>query len=336
MKSSCLNDKNLSLQVRCVTVNENYVNQRIDNFLLRELKGIPKSHIYKILRSGEVRINGKRAKPDNKLHLDDVVRIPPIRKAQIAEISINKPAMTFLQQRIIYEDDALIVLNKPSGMAAHGGSGLSYGVIEAMRKARPDIKHLELVHRLDKDTSGCMLLAKKRSMLHTLHAYLRESKMTKTYMLLVKGRWRGGVKKVDLGLLKNRLSSGERIVKVSDIGKDALTVFKPIAIFANASLLEAQIFTGKTHQIRVHAAYIGYPVAGDDKYGDQQFNKAMTQFGLKRLFLHAASVKFRLPDVDQEVLFTAPMDLALSNVLEQLKTVDVSTISTNSNAKKIK
>lgn len=319
IKTKSLDQEEVRVKVSNVTVGEDYVNQRIDNFLLRELKGIPKSHVYKILRSGEVRVNGKRIKPEHKLCLGDIVRLPPVRKAQQQDISLSKHAVDSLLQRIIYEDDALIVLNKPSGMASHGGSGLSYGVIEAMRKARPDIRNLELVHRLDRDTSGCMLLAKKRSMLRTLHSYLREGEITKTYLLLVKGKWRGGSKTVDVSLLKNRLSSGERIVKVSDSGKETLTVFYPINIFAKASLVEAHLYTGKTHQIRVHAAHIGHPIAGDDKYGDREFNKEMSKIGLKRLFLHSAEIKFKLPENNQKVLFTAPLDKDLVEILEKIK-----------------
>lgn len=302
-----------------INVTENYANQRIDNFLLRELKNLPKSHIYKILRSGEVRVNGKRVKASHRLCLSDVIRLPPLVRQPVTKpISLPKNFATDLLKRIIYEDDALLVLNKPAGMASHGGSGLSFGVIEAMRIIRPDVKNLELVHRLDKDTSGLILLAKKRSMLRTLHTYLREGGLTKTYVLLVKGKWPYGKKAVNVGLLKNRLPSGERVVKVSNTGKDSLTVFRPIDVFAAVSFLEAQLFTGKTHQIRVHAAHVGYPIVGDDKYGDHEFNKEMAKLGVKRLLLHAAKVQFKLPDSGQEVMFTAPLAKDMEDVLSRI------------------
>jgi 23S rRNA pseudouridine955/2504/2580 synthase len=310
-------------------IEEEFAGQRLDNFLLRRLKTIPKSHIYKLLRTGDVRVNGKRVRPEYKVQSADMVKLPPSLsqdlvggtmgcgngsgdgddevgrynhgkrgnrglRGRVAAPTVN--AMQFLLQRIIYEDDKLIVLDKPAGMAAHGGSGVNFGVIETMRHARPELHYLELVHRLDRGTSGCMLLAKRRSMLRELHQLLREGRVNKRYLLLVRGQWHGGERRVDAPLLKNQFFSGERVVKVNDdIGKMATTIFKPRAIFKEASLLEAQIHTGKTHQIRVHAAHLGFPLAGDEKYGDKEFNRWIYALGLRRLFLHATALQFFLP-----------------------------------------
>jgi 23S rRNA pseudouridine955/2504/2580 synthase len=220
-----------------------------------------------------------------------------------------------LLSSIIYEDDGLIILNKPSGMAAHGGSGINFGVIETLRAAMPQLKHLELIHRLDRGTSGCLMIAKKRSILRQIHALLREGKVIKRYLVLVRGKWQEGTAKtVDLPLAKNQLLSGERMVKVHEEGKSTLTIFRPLQISDKTSLLEAELHTGRTHQIRVHAAAIGYPVAGDDKYGDAEFNSAMKKFGLNRLFLHAQSVSFTL-ESGKRIDVTAPLDQGLADVL---------------------
>jgi len=339
--STAISDMQKGQAVAFFVLAEEYSGQRIDNFLFRELKRIPKSHIYKMLRKGEIRINRKRIKPEYKINGGDVIRIPPLwqincndknnrnrpndnddscydhegNNGHVGKRNIVAPTAKIthlLLQSIIYEDDALIVINKPAGMAAHGGSGINFGVIETMRRTRPDLRYLELVHRLDRGTSGCMLLAKKRSMLRVLHQLLREGKIDKTYVLLVKGKWLWQEeKRIDVALLKNQLSSGERLVKVSAVGKMALTTLRPRQIFessnsncsapCSASLLEAQIHTGKTHQIRVHAAHLGFPLAGDDKYGDKEFNQLMQKkLGLRRLFLHAAAIKFCLPRTEQE------------------------------------
>lgn len=304
-----------------LNVDENFHQQRIDNFLLRELKSVPKSHVYRLLRKGEVRVNGKRIKAEYKLNVGDVVRIPPVRQAQSTSIKLLPKTQAMLLDRIIYEDDAIIVFNKPSGMASHGGSGLSYGVIEAMRQAKPNLKTLELVHRLDKDTSGCLVLAKKRSALRELHEAWRNDEISKTYTLLVKGKVPARSYTVNVSLEKNRLVSGERFVKVSNNqhAKETLTEFTPIKIFAQTSLLQAKLYTGKTHQIRVHAQYTKNPIAGDTKYGDLEFNKTMEQIGLKRLFLHASELRFKLPGSENVVTFKAPLDDELEKILEKIK-----------------
>lgn len=294
-------------------ISENYEGQRIDNFLLTKFKGMPKSHVYKLLRKGEVRVNKKRTKPTYRLKIGDLVRIPPVREEMgSGSGKLSRPsssAISCLKHSIIYEDESLLVLNKPAGMASHGGSGINFGVIEVLRAARPELSYLELVHRLDRGTSGCLLLAKKRSMLRQLHQLLREGNLSKKYWLLVKGQWTLGRRTVEESLLKNRLLSGERMVKVSAQGKPALTVFRPIQVFGDVSLLEAEIHTGKTHQIRVHAAHLGYPIAGDDKYGDKEFNKFMAaNYGLKHIFLHARFLKFYLPNNGKPFEFTANLD----------------------------
>lgn len=317
-KQSKIPNKN-SVGVSIFEAEENCDGQRIDNFLLTKLKHMPKSHIYKLLRKGEVRVNKKRVKPIYRLKIGDLVRIPPIREVEQGYVA--KPslmAMECLKRNIIYEDESLLVLNKPSGMAAHGGSGINFGVIETLRAAFPELSYLELVHRLDRGTSGCLLLAKKRSMLRQLHQLLREGNLSKKYWLLVKGQWALGKKRIEESLLKNRLLSGERMVKISEQGKQAITVFRPIQVFTDVSLLEAEIHTGKTHQIRVHASFLGHPIAGDDKYGDKEFNKFMHSCGLKRIFLHAKLLKFYLPNIDKTFEFKADLDEDLNLILKRL------------------
>lgn len=281
-------------------ITENQAGQRIDNFLIKELKGVPKSHIYRILRTGQVRVNKKRVKPDYRLKADDQVRIPPIRTA--TKSTTKKPSATFidlLRSHIIYEDENLLIINKPAGIAAHGGTGINFGVIEILREIYP---YLELVHRLDRETSGCMILAKKRSILTELHALLRDNQIKKTYIALVRGRWPNGKRIVEAPLVKNS------IVRVDENGKPAKTEFRPKQKVANATLIEAIPYTGRMHQIRVHAAYINHPIAGDDKYGDREFNKAMRKKGIKRLFLHAYALEFRLPSTKKTIKVTAELD----------------------------
>jgi 23S rRNA pseudouridine955/2504/2580 synthase len=292
--------------------------QRIDNFLTVYLKGVPKSFIYRVLRRGEVRVNKGRAKPTYRLQAGDLVRIPPLRRPEAAVTAApGKKLIALINQNIIYEDDGLLILNKPSGIAVHGGSGLSFGVIEILRAARPEAPFLELVHRLDRDTSGCLIIAKKRSMLRHIHKLLREEGMEKHYQALVRGRWRGGERRVSAALRKNILQSGERVVKVETEGKQSQTLFRPLQRWSMATLVEAIPLTGRTHQIRVHAAYLEHPIAGDDKYGDAEFNRAMEEKGLRRLFLHAASVSF-ITAAGQEIAVTAPLDPALQKVLSIL------------------
>lgn len=254
--------------------------------------------IYRILRKGEVRVNKKRIKPEYKLEDGDIVRIPPVRVAEREEeaISPNLQKVAALTDVILYEDDHILVLNKPSGTAVHGGSGLSFGVIEGLRALRPEARFLELVHRLDRDTSGVLLVAKKRSALRSLHEQLREKGMQKDYLALVRGQWQSHVKTVQAPLLKNILQSGERIVRVNQEGKPSETRFKVEERYAFATLVRCSPVTGRTHQIRVHTQYAGHPIAFDDRYGDREFDKQLADTGLSRLFLHAAALKFTHPD----------------------------------------
>lgn len=277
----------VNVEMREITEQE--AGQRIDNFLLRILKGVPRTRIYRAVRSGEVRINKKRADASDRIQAGDIVRIPPIRTAIRPAVKIEPHLTKVLQERILYEDDSLIVLDKPSGLAVHGGSGLTLGVIEAMRLIYPKAE-LELVHRLDRDTSGCLMIAKKRSNLLFLHEALREGRVEKKYTTLLIGRWPAQQQYVDLPLHKNVLSSGERMVKVDSEGKAARTLFHLIKHVGTMSLMEVTLMTGRTHQIRVHAAYKGHPVAGDEKYGDKTANQVLRAKGLKRLFLHASQL----------------------------------------------
>ena len=306
---------------RLVSIDDAHEGQRIDNFLITALKGVPKSHIYRVLRKGEVRVNKGRIKPTYRLQAGDTVRIPPIHVAEPGEhVPPTAHVLQRIENSIIYEDSALIIINKPSGIAVHGGSGLSYGVIEALRAARPDAHHLELVHRLDRDTSGCLMIAKKRSMLRSLHELLRtDHGIDKCYLALIMGQWQGGKRVVDAALSKNELRSGERVVRVSDEGKSSASVFRPQRVFAEASLMEVRPLTGRTHQIRVHAAHVGQPVAGDEKYGDAEFNRRMAALGLKRLFLHAHALTFEVPETGQKVSVTAPLSDDLKEVLVRLE-----------------
>ncbi len=306
-------------QVRQLTIDAEQVGQRIDNFLKTQLKGVPKSLIYRILRKGEVRVNKKRIKPEYKLCVGDVVRVPPVRVAEENALpSARLGSIQALTRQILFEDEGLIVLNKPAGMAVHGGSGLSFGVIEGLRALRPESRFLELVHRLDRDTSGCLLIAKKRSVLKHLHEQLRLKTMRKQYLALVRGRWQSHVKVVNAPLLKNVLQSGERIVRVSAEGKPSETRFKIVQSFADATLVEASPITGRTHQIRVHTAHAGHPIACDDKYGEPAFDERMRNLGLPRLFLHAARLSFQHPTTGEQLSVEAPLDAPLQALLTRL------------------
>ncbi len=291
--------------------------QRIDNYLVKVLKGVPKSHVYRILRSGEVRVNGGRAKPDYRVQNGDELRIPPVRVAERAPRA-TPPVSAALERAIVFEDEYLLALNKPSGLAVHGGSGVSFGVIEQLRGQRPQARFLELVHRLDRDTSGVLLLAKKRSALTALHAELREGKVKKYYLVLVKGKWRNAKQAVRLNLHKYLLASGERRVAVTEDGQESHTVFELKQAWRDYTLLRAELKTGRTHQIRVHLAHLGYPIAGDDKYGDFDLNKQLARTGLKRMFLHAASVSFRHPASGAKVTVEAPLPAELQSFLQTL------------------
>ena len=297
--------------------------QRLDNFLLRTLGAVPRSLVYRILRTGEVRVNGRRAKPAYRLAVGDRVRLPPLhdagRKEDSAEAKApSKSLRDFVTAAVIHEDRDLIVVNKPSGVAVHGGSGVSFGVIEALRAVHPQLKELELVHRLDRETSGCLLVAKRRAILRDLHAQLRERRMQKRYLALVAGRWPFGAKTIDLPLKTNLKQGGERVVRVHSEGQSAVTTFKPIEQFGKvATLLDVDLGTGRTHQIRVHAAHAGYPVAGDEKYGDREKDAKLKAYGLSRMFLHAASLTFRRGE--ESFTATAPLPAELEAVLERLR-----------------
>lgn len=291
--------------------------QRLDNFLIRQLKGVPKSFIYKIIRDGQVRVNKKRAKALNRLKEGDAVRVPPLRMQAVIEKQLSKESSKYyewLEEAILYEDDAFLVLNKPSGLAVHGGSGVNLGVIEVLRILRPHCTTLELGHRLDRETSGCLLIAKKRSFLRLFHQLLREKQVVKEYMTLLAGRWEGKkIREVNLPLLKNVTQSGERVVKVTDEGKPSKTFFELIKNFENACWVKANPLTGRTHQIRVHAAQIGHPVLGDDKYG-KEYAKISP-----RLCLHARALRFTLPEGKGTCYFEAPIDDKMKNFLTQLE-----------------
>jgi len=311
---------------RRLTVGDAGAGQRVDNFLLRHLKGVPKSHVYRILRRGEVRLNSGRVKPDAKLAAGDVLRIPPLRIA-IPDTERPRPAQgsRLSRLRILYEDDSLLAIDKPAGLAVHGGSGVSLGLIEQLRASRPE-SFLELVHRLDRETSGILLVAKQRTALIRLHAALREGGVDKRYIVLVRGRWRDETRRVDLPLHKFLTGEGERRVRVErEAGKAATTVFRRKRVWPGEpalSLLEAQLRTGRTHQIRVHLTHLGFPVAGDDKYGDFEWNRKLAKLGLKRMFLHAWRLTLPHPVEARELALESPLPRDLSAFLAQLEDVE--------------
>lgn len=307
--------------VRLVAVDAGSDGQRIDNFLLRELKGVPKSRIYNLLRRGEVRVNKGRVKAEYRLQLGDQVRIPPVRMSEDAAAAPAAPSQG-LQQRlagdaVLFEDDGLLVLDKPAGLAVHGGSGVSYGLIEALRAMRPEARFLELVHRLDRDTSGCIMVAKKRSALVALHAALRGDGVDKRYLALVAGQWPERRRRIEVPLEKNTLQSGERMVRVAATGKEALTEFRVVERLKTATLVEARPITGRTHQIRVHAQYAGHPLACDDKYGNRDADARFREQGLRRLFLHAHQLSFDWQGHRLEL--HAPLEPELARFLEILR-----------------
>ena len=308
--------------VRIVDVDSERAGQRLDNFLMTQLKGVPKSLIYRVLRTGQVRVNGGRAKPETRLVGGDQVRIPPVRlpdKETLAAPSENLADL--LASRIVADEREFLVLNKPSGLASHGGSGISLGAIEALRALRPG-DTLELVHRLDRDTSGLLAFAKKHSALRKLQALIRDGQVGKRYLALIKGSPAKQRFDVDAPLLKNQLQGGERMVEVDDDGKPSLSRFRVLERFDHATLVEVEIVTGRTHQIRVHALHAGHPLAGDDKYGDADFNRAMKAKGLRRLFLHAHQLRFPWGE-QEEKLYSAPLDVDLRAVLEALTSAQV-------------
>jgi len=312
--------------VNRVAVGEDGDGQRVDNFLHKILKGVPKSHIYRILRSGEVRVNRRRVGPDARLAAGDLLRIPPIRAAAPARAARASPVGSVTIPPILYEDDALIALDKPAGLAVHGGSGIAFGVIERLRRARPEAKFLELVHRLDRDTSGVLLIAKKRAALVGLHAELREGRIDKRYHVLVRGRWRDAVRKVELALETYVTGEGERRTRVDREGRAARTIFRRIKVWPRneppLALLEAELETGRTHQIRVHLTHLGYPLAGDDKYGDFAWNKVLARQGLKRMFLHAHRIAFTHPVSGDSIVVESPLATDLVRFVALLNGAD--------------
>ena len=309
-------------QVRHIDIDEDRDGQRIDNFLITQLKGVPKSRIYRLLRKGEVRVNKGRVKADNKLISGDRVRLPPIRVSEAKKTVIpGERLRQLLVDAILYEDDKLLVINKPSGVAVHGGSGIDLGVIEILRHQFQSPRW-ELVHRLDRETSGCLLIAKRRSALRNLQQQFRDKNTGKTYLCLVGGEWPRECREISLALKKNQLQSGERIVKVDPSGKPAITKFMVVENFANASLMEVDLITGRTHQIRVHTQARGHAIVGDDKYGNDEVNKAFKKIGCKRLFLHAYRLQFNLPAEDGKLgprqFIEAPLSEDLQSVLDKL------------------
>ena len=283
-------------------VGEDAAAQRIDNFLLRHLKGVPKSHVYRVLRSGQVRVNSGRVKPEYRLQAGDRVRVPPVRIAAKSG-AVAKPA----EFPVVHEDAALLVVDKPAGVAVHGGSGVSFGVIESLRASRPEAKVLELAHRLDRDTSGLLIVAKKRSALVELHRMLREGEIEKVYLAVARGRWRGKSREIRESLHKYVNAKGERRVSVQADGVAAVTRVMPLKVRDEFSYLEIELLTGRTHQIRVHLAHAGHPILGDDKYGDFDLNHRLEKNGVRRLFLHAARLSFAHPLTKEKLGLAAPL-----------------------------
>lgn len=309
-------------QVQWIEITEDHCEQRLDNFLIARLKGVPKSRIYRIVRKGEVRVNKGRVDVNYRLAVGDVVRIPPIRISESTPRHFVPGLLRdALQNGILYEDDGFLVINKPAGFAVHGGSGVDSGVIEGLRQIRTDAHFLELVHRLDRDTSGCLLIAKKRSMLRKLHELFRDDKVKKKYLALLAGTWGETMRVVNAPLLKNVTLGGERMVIVSPAGKSAETVFKQIKAFRDATLVGAEPKTGRTHQIRVHAASMGYPIVGDDRYGNEEVNRFFKNKGYKRIFLHARQLSFIHPVSGESMIFDAALPQSLENLLAHEKAI---------------
>ena len=303
-KTATTSTTNSGLEVKWLTVDEESAGQRLDNFLIRHLKGVPKTHVYRIIRSGEVRVNKGRASADTRIESGDVVRLPPVRISDKVAEKAARPAPG-REFPLLLEDDALMAIDKPAGVAVHGGSGVSFGVIEQLRQARPQAKLLELVHRLDRETSGILLVAKKRSALKHVQDQFRERETGKTYLALVQGQWPEKLKVIDSALHKFLLPDGERRVRVTSNedpdGMRSITLVKVAERWDTCTLLEVTIKTGRTHQIRVHLASQGHPIAGDDKYGDFEWNKALQKQGLKRMFLHAWRLQFTHPTTEKRV-----------------------------------
>lgn len=300
-----------------VVIDDEEQGQRLDNFLIRRCKGVPKSHIYRILRSGEVRVNSRRVDATYRLCAGDNLRIPPIRIAERPKSEVDEAAKQRVDLPVLFEDEAMLVIDKPEGIAVHGGSGVSFGVIEALRRQRPQAKFLELAHRLDRETSGILLVGKKRLALTALHDMFREhgAGADKRYLVLVKGRWMNNTQHVKLPLLKYLTENGERRVSVDAQGKASHTVFRLLARWPEMSLLEAQLKTGRTHQIRVHLAHLGFPILGDEKYGDFSLNKDLKRDGLKRMALHAWRMAFRHPLTSGPMECVSPLPDGVGNYI---------------------
>ena len=310
-------DAPVGVEYRDISADE--AGQRIDNFLLTRLKGVPRSRVYRLIRRGEVRVNKGRVRPTYRLQCNDRVRIPPVRRAgPRPDSKIAQATREHLTERILFEDDRLLVLDKPPGMAVHGGSGRSFGVIEALRAARTDCRYLELVHRLDRDTSGCLLIARKRSYLRALHELLRSGGLTKNYLALVQGSWQQGTVLLENRIRTDKGKSGERMVRLDEAGKKAISRFRPVEDFRVATTMDVTLLTGRTHQIRVQATAAGHPLAGDDKYGDEVFNRQMTGYGLRRIFLHAASLSYEDPVSGEPRFFNSPLPDDLRAVLDRI------------------
>ncbi|HQU16303.1 MAG: hypothetical protein B7Z66_09690 [Chromatiales bacterium 21-64-14] len=306
---------------RIVVVLADDAGQRIDNFLARHMKGVPRSHVYQVLRTGQVRVNRGRIRAHYRVRTGDEVRIPPYtQSAPTAAAGPEPERVAWLAQRILHRGPDLLVIDKPSGMPVHAGSGVPYGIIESLRALYPDEPALELVHRLDRETSGCLVVARSRQALRALHDALRGGRMEKRYLALVAGQWDGGKREVSMPLRRNVLQGGERMVQVEAAGKPALSRFRPVARYADSTLMEVSIVTGRTHQIRVHGAHIGHPLAGDEKYGDPAFNRRMRALGLRRMFLHAQFVSLEPAPGVRELSVSAPLDPELKALLETLET----------------
>jgi 23S rRNA pseudouridine955/2504/2580 synthase len=300
-------------------VDEDNAGQRVDNFLMAQIRDLPRSIVYRIIRKGEVRVNKGRVRPDTRLKTGDEVRIPPVtRKEKPAQVVPGARVQGVMENAIIFENDQMLVVNKPAGIAVHGGSGVDFGLIEVLRAARPQSRFLELVHRLDRDTSGLIMVAKKRSALRFLQDELRHKRIRKHYHALVSGQWSPDVRKVSEPLLRFELKSGERRVRVDSAGKESLTLFRRLEDFAGYSLVEASPVTGRTHQIRVHSAWAGHPIAGDDKYMDDVSLKAFRAAGGERLMLHARALEFTLPSTGEPMRLEAPYDEAFEKIVSKL------------------
>ncbi|NQY26762.1 MAG: 23S rRNA pseudouridine(955/2504/2580) synthase RluC [Piscirickettsiaceae bacterium] len=306
--------------VQFIDISAAQAGQRIDNFLLTLEKGVPKSRIYRAIRKGEVRVNKGRIKQTYKIQAGDTIRVPPLRTSEkSAKSFVGSHVRQQLSDCVLFEDDDLLVLNKPPGLAVHAGSNIDQGIIEALRIIRDDLPYLELVHRLDRDTSGCLLITKNRHALVNLQNQMRDHEINKRYLTLLKGSWSQGERLVEQPLLKNTVLSGERMVQINPEGKYAKTVFIPIESFPQAQLTEVVLYTGRTHQIRVHSQHLGHPVAGDDKYGHRNFNKETKKLGLKRMFLHAWKLDIKHPTTEKVLNLIAPLPTQLQNVVNRLK-----------------